>query len=284
MIKRSVFAFIMAGLAIFTTDGQVNAQGMGDGEYSQESAFAPRPPEDDTNIKEGRRLYQQKCVWCHGISGRGDGPAALGMGERGNPKPRDLTEGNYKIRSTPAGELPTDADMFAVLTRGMPGTSMVAWGGLSEEQRWQLVYYLKTFSDRFENEERTPIAIGEEIPATYESLAKGRWVFANMGCVPCHGAAGRGDGITSKSLMDSKGRPMRPRDLNHGDNYRGGNSARDIYRSLTTGLGGVMPPYQAVLSKEQRWHLANYVHALSIGAPEVVTLRQAWFAGGDKGE
>lgn len=246
--------------------------------YEQVTAYAPRPAEGTEQIAAGKRLYEQKCVWCHGLSGKGDGPAALGMGERGNPKPRNLVQANYKIRSTPAGQLPTDADIFAVLTRGMPGTSMVAFSGLSEEERWQLVYYVKTFSSRFASEERTPIEIGPAVPPTYESLGKGRWLFANMGCVPCHGAQGRGDGVTAQTIVDAKGRPLQPRNLHHGANYRGGDSPRDIYRTLTTGLGGVMPSFQAVLSDEQRWHLANYVHALSQQAPELVTLRQAWFS------
>lgn len=282
-MKTQYEILLRAGLALALIAGSAVTAGA-QFTYTQETAFASRPPENAENVEVGRRLYEQKCVWCHGTSGRGDGPAALGMGERGNPKPRDLIKANYKIRSTPAGQLSTDEDLFAVLTRGMPGTAMVAWGGLSEEERWQLVYYTKTFSDRFVSEERTPIAIGEAVPATYESLAKGRWLFANLGCVPCHGSEGRGDGLTAASLKDGEGDPLRPRDLNNGVNYRGGNSVRDIYRSLTTGLGGVMPAFQYVLNDEQRWHLANYVHALSVDDPQLVNLRQYWFAEGQPAE
>ncbi|MFT7692270.1 MAG: mono/diheme cytochrome c family protein [Candidatus Latescibacterota bacterium] len=258
-------------LTLWTTSGHAQFT------YDRTTAYTPPPAEDAENLATGKKLYEQKCVWCHGLSGKGDGPAALGMGERGNPKPRDLTKADYKIRSTPMGQLPTDADLFAVMTRGMPGTSMVAFSGLSEVERWQLVYYVKSLSPRFVSEERTPIVIGEAVAPTYESLAKGRWLFANMGCVPCHGAQGRGDGVTASAMVDAQGQPLQPRNLHHGANYRGGDSPRDIYRTLTTGPGGVMPAFQAVLSDEQRWHLANYVHALSQQAPELVTLRQAWF-------
>lgn len=41
-------------------------------------------PEPD----EGRQLYVENCVQCHGTTGKGDGPWAEGM----SPKPTDLTQ------------------------------------------------------------------------------------------------------------------------------------------------------------------------------------------------
>jgi mono/diheme cytochrome c family protein len=35
---------------------------------------------------EGKTLYEEKCMICHGQDGRGDGPAALAL----NPRPKDF--------------------------------------------------------------------------------------------------------------------------------------------------------------------------------------------------
>ncbi len=37
-------------------------------------------------LSEGRKLYADNCLTCHGVQGRGDGPAAAGL----NPQPADL--------------------------------------------------------------------------------------------------------------------------------------------------------------------------------------------------
>ncbi|MEE9201851.1 MAG: ethylbenzene dehydrogenase-related protein, partial [Dehalococcoidia bacterium] len=47
-------------------------------------------------------------------------------------------------------------------------------------------------------------------------------------------------------------------------NFRGGSSARDIYRTFTTGLNGTpMPSYVDSTTEEERWHLANFVRSIS---------------------
>src|SRR5262245_47613371 len=89
----------------------------------------------------GKAVYERKCLLCHGDKGDGKGPAA----ERLDPRPRDFTSGVYKIRST-ANKVPTDQDMFNVISHGMPGTSMPAWSVLPERDRWNLVAYVKSFA------------------------------------------------------------------------------------------------------------------------------------------
>ena len=245
--------------------------------YEQLEAFLQKIPETQENIRIGRRLYQEKCVWCHGIDGDGRGAAAMGMGERGNPKPRNFRTAQYKIRSTETGQLPMDEDLFNTLTRGMPGTSMLAWSGLSEEERWQLVYYIKTFSDRFKEETPVPITIDEPGPPTFKNLAKGRWLYHNIECGKCHGPEGRGNGPSAAQIKDSQENPIRVADLNNGGNFIGGNSVIDIYRTLYTGLGGsAMPSFAGTITDDQLWHLTNYVHALSIEDSRVQALRQFW--------
>jgi len=84
----------------------------------------------------GKKLYQRWCTQCHGDEGKGDGPAA----EFVYPRPRDFTLALFKVRSTPSGQLPTDHDLFKVISEGLPGTSMPAWNKyLSENERWRKV-------------------------------------------------------------------------------------------------------------------------------------------------
>src|SRR3972149_4356951 len=95
-------------------------------------------------VEEGKKVYQERCMFCHGGEGKGDGPAADLL----YPRPRDFTRGQYKIRSTPSGALPTDDDLFKIISEGMPGTSMPGWKDhLSNLERQQLVTTIKTFSD-----------------------------------------------------------------------------------------------------------------------------------------
>ena len=90
-------------------------------------------PRESTIITQGRKLYEDRCVDCHGKRGRGDGPGAADL-ER---KPTDLT--NPKILSQEDGAL------FWKITNGrkpMPGYGRK----LSEEQRWEIIHYMRSLA------------------------------------------------------------------------------------------------------------------------------------------
>src|SRR5262245_20606494 len=91
------------------------------------------------NLETPKAIYDQHCAACHGLNGLGDGPAAVWL----YPKPRHFDSGLFKIKSTPAGFLPTDEDLFQTVTRGMPGSSMPSFTYLSEQQRRDVVQYVK---------------------------------------------------------------------------------------------------------------------------------------------
>lgn len=213
------------------------------------------------DVEAGKRLYQQRCLGCHGPEGKGDGAAASFV----VPRPRDFTGGQYKIRTTASGELPRDEDIFKVITEGMPGTSMPGWTILSESERWQLVAYIKTFSEAFAGgvppEE---VTLEEGVASSAESISQGRELYTKLKCWECHGQAGRGDGPSAATLTDDWGFPIKATNLTRGWNFRGGSSARDIYRTFTTGLNGTpMPSYVDSTTEEERWHLASFVRSLS---------------------
>lgn len=222
------------------------------------------------DVSRGQAVYAKKCALCHGVEGKGNGPGAAHL----DPKPRDFTQGFYKIRTTGSGQLPTDADLFRVITEGMPGTSMPSWGHLTEGDRWALVAYVKTFSSRFRTEPRgTVIDVGREIPATEESIKKGGELYELMECFTCHGQAGRGDGESAPTLKDDWGNPIRAANLTQAWTFRGGATTRDIVVRLLTGLAGTpMPSYEGAVELEEFWHLANYVHSLSPAGPSYAAL------------
>ncbi len=215
------------------------------------------------SVGAGKRLYRRKCVYCHGTNGNGDGSVARYV----FPKPRDFTQGVFKIRSTPTGGLPTDNDLFQTLNRGLPGTTMPGWLNLSDKQRWQLVAYIKTFSPRFQEEDLPePIRFGTPKLPYPESVMNGRRLFVEAECWKCHGTLGRGDGPSSHTLIDDWGYPIVPADLTVSRNWRGGNRAQDIFRSIAVGIGGTsMPGWMDALSEDQIWDLTNYLLSIIRG-------------------
>lgn len=223
------------------------------------------PPENEQTVAEGKQVYTDRCVYCHGVEGDGNGPAADFL----DPRPRDFTVGMFKLRTTESGELPTDADLFRVVSRGLSGTAMPQWEKtLSEEERWKVVYYIKTFSPEFADEEYDPekkvVPGSNPIPFSEESAAKGRQVFERAKCWECHGKQGRGDGQKSDTLEDGWGFKLRVRNLTRGWNIKGGSRPEDVYYRFSTGINGTpMPSFSRTLSEEERWHLANYISTVA---------------------
>jgi len=137
--------------------------------------------------EKGKQVYENSCAHCHGVEGRGDGSAAENL----LPKPRDFTRGLYKIRSTETGQLPTDQDLFDIITEGMPGSSMPPWEtALSANDRWEVVAYIKTFYDGFKEAETPPkqINLSGKVSYSEQSVETGKALISNsavlnaMGC------------------------------------------------------------------------------------------------------
>ncbi len=209
----------------------------------------------------GGARYQKLCSQCHGEKGDGQGISA----PRLLPRPRDFTSGKFKVRTTPNGALPTDADLLAVIRDGMPYTSMPGWSHLSAADLDELVAAVKSFSPAFADPAQKPtsIAIPKAPKPTPDSAAKGKEVYQQNGCGACHGELGRGDGSSAPGLKDDWGHSIRPADLTKRWTFRGGPAREDIYRTFTTGMNGTpMPSFAESLSDEQRWQLVDYIASL----------------------
>ena len=86
----------------------------------------------EQSVAHGQALFSN-CVICHGPGGHGDGAAAVAL----NPKPKDLTADSTQNQS--------DGALFWKITQGR--TPMPPWEqALSNEDRWDLVNYLRTIA------------------------------------------------------------------------------------------------------------------------------------------
>jgi mono/diheme cytochrome c family protein len=93
-------------------------------------------PANSESITAGGLLYQEHCVLCHGISGRGDGPGGLAL----NPRPADLT-----YHTLPG--VHTDGELYFWISHGLLRTAMPAFENLmSEKERWDLVNFIRTLA------------------------------------------------------------------------------------------------------------------------------------------
>jgi mono/diheme cytochrome c family protein len=213
------------------------------------------------HASRGRALYQRYCVYCHGPLGDGRGESAPYL----NPKPRDFTKAAFKCRSTPSGSLPLDTDLYDTITRGVHASGMPSWRPLLKQERADLVAYVKAFSSSFQEEKPgAPVEIPAEPPSSAESIQRGSELFQSMNCWSCHGKQGRGDGPSAASLTDSKGNPITPFDFTSGSRFKCGDTDRDVYRDLVTGLDGTpMPSFASATTADQRWDLVHYIRSLS---------------------
>ena len=109
---------------------------------------------NSTGGREAQRLFAVNCVVCHGVSLKGDGPITTLIGADGDlamdggPLPADLTS-EFTVRAT-------NGELFGFISGGgRQGQASILSGRpsrspmpefqrlLTEEERWQLVLYLR---------------------------------------------------------------------------------------------------------------------------------------------
>lgn len=250
-----------------------------------------------STLKLGQRVYQDRCVQCHGLTGDGNGPAAAVM----YPRPRDYTKGVFKFTSTPFGSKPVRADLIKTVTSGVRGTSMPGFSLLPKEEIEAVVDYVMVLSQRGEleqqmiviavdeeeldpeivEEELFPVVVGrwrdaegqQVVPLspqpvfTLEHVRRGKEAFLSRGCSKCHGEDGRGQTPENLAgdLKDTWGHATRAADLTSGM-LRGGQRPMDIYHRIYSGINGTPMPGFANAFQDQpegMWDLVAYVLSVS---------------------
>jgi cbb3-type cytochrome oxidase cytochrome c subunit len=102
----------------------------------EEQEEVPQAAPSPELIAKGKQIYHRLCIGCHGADGDGKGPVAAVL----TPKPADFTDEDWKHGGSPQ-------EVFNTLTKGVPGTAMAPFGAqLSENDRWALVFFVKSFS------------------------------------------------------------------------------------------------------------------------------------------
>lgn len=85
---------------------------------------------DEAATQKGKKLFNQMCALCHGLKGKGDGMAGANL----DPHPSNFHDISVKDES--------DGAIFWKITHGNP--PMASYEEiLSEEQRWDLVNYIR---------------------------------------------------------------------------------------------------------------------------------------------
>ena len=99
-------------------------------------------PKNEAGMKAAASIYAEKCAQCHGDTGKGDGPDA----EMYSTKPANFSDAQMM------GEM-TDGELFYKMTEGRkPMPTFKAQ--LTDEQRWQLVHFIRAFAPK--TDERKP--------------------------------------------------------------------------------------------------------------------------------
>jgi cytochrome c oxidase cbb3-type subunit 2 len=217
----------------------------------------------------GKPLYFRYCWGCHGPHGDGNGENAQYL----SPQPRNFVAATFKCRSTPTGTLPTDEDLYNAITRGLVDSGMPPWMELPDQQRADLVAFIKTFSPRWKSEQPgTPVQVPAETPVNLDSLKHGKELFTKLECFKCHGEQGRGDGPSAAALTDNNNMPIHPFDFESGSRFKCGTTNTDVYKIFMTGVDGTpMPSFADVVKPAEAWDLVHYLRTLQVShkSPEL---------------
>jgi cytochrome c oxidase cbb3-type subunit I/II len=201
---------------------------------------------------EGKTLFAQKCLPCHGCSGNGQGAYA----RQTLAHPANLHE---RISNFPQ---PTpEAYHFWRVHEGVPGTMMPPWGwSLDEDTIWKIATYemslvdgsIRTVSGDISDQE------GDDYDAQYHPMPtiagteadfiKGQALYG-LYCAQCHGDDGKGDGPAS---INTTGGYIHPEPANFeesGSDFT--NYGRWVWK-VTKGVETTnMPPWEEALNSQE---------------------------------
>jgi mono/diheme cytochrome c family protein len=258
----------------------------GANEFKESKILGGKSVDADT-LNLGKTTYLEYCVQCHGVDGKGNGPAAKGL----LPPPRNLTQGLYKFPWVQYGELPHDEDFARIIRQGLKGTAMLPWD-ISDERLNAVIQYIKTFAPEVWVGEDKVLGTKFELPADpfgpekkVEAIAKGKKVYhVTAACTQCHRGYESKSEISnySKELMGSAMKPdefspdlyqLKPQDGEYSykvlppdftyHELRSVGDMESLVQRLMYGVtGSGMPGWKDVISDEEIWAVAYYIQEL----------------------
>ncbi len=237
-------------------------------------------------LNDGKSVYTEYCMPCHGVNGDGKGTSAKGLAV----PPRNFKLGQFKFGRVVSGELPHDEDFYLILRNGLTGTAMLPWKELSDKQMFNLVQYIKTFApQKWEGADKK---LGDVIAITKDpygeahkdsAIQRGKEVYhAVAQCWTCHRAY-VGHEEFSQISQKINGKPvtefdpemyhikLQPNDYGYNsmppeftyDSVRSAKTVEELYVRLNAGVGGAaMPSWKGVLQDDEIWAVAHYVKSL----------------------
>jgi len=126
-VLRNSAVAIAASAALVSSAGLAWAQG----EWNADPKCVAAAKNTVKGIGNAKKTAETNCVTCHGVSGKGDGPAAAALPP---PKPADWTSAKVQAES--------DAILFCKISDGRG--AMPPWKHLPEKDRWEMVNYIRT--------------------------------------------------------------------------------------------------------------------------------------------
>lgn len=121
-------------------------------------------PKQLPSLASGHTLYVENCAQCHGATGKGDGPGTSSMNPQ-TPPPANFTDPERM-----AGLSPFKA--FNTASFGVEGTAMASFAAFTEEQRWQVAFYVMSLRFSSEQAKRGAALIDEKkLPSDLISVA-----------------------------------------------------------------------------------------------------------------
>jgi mono/diheme cytochrome c family protein len=178
--------------------------------------------------EKAEMLWRENCVSCHGLTGKGDGPAAGYL----TPAPINLTQHQYR------------SDLLAdILWNGVYGSSMPGWRDQPLGDLAVLIAWVQGLSE-VESIRQT---------ASAAQLRTGELVY-RANCTECHGDTGAGDGFAVINLPI----PIPPTDFT-----RERLTLAESLRVLQSGVAGSsMAPWGDRLNEADMVAVSHYLRSL----------------------
>jgi cytochrome c oxidase cbb3-type subunit 2 len=93
---------------------------------------------------KGQKIYQEACITCHGLEGRGDGEGAEGLTDDWN---NPIKPANLRLKTIKRGK--TVNDIYTTLLAGVNGTPMPSFKDVySDDDLWDVAAYVLYFRGR----------------------------------------------------------------------------------------------------------------------------------------